>query len=88
MFYKLDTTNTPKTRQGWGANKINFRIARKIRETYNGGDISQSKIADIFGLSRRMVNLIVNNKAWTEADVGLRGSAEVWLRFSYEAGTK
>jgi hypothetical protein len=87
MAYKLDMTETPKTREGWGANKLDYSKARQIRHLCLQKDMTQAVVGKLFGVSRRMVNLIVNNKAWAEADVGLRGGADVTVRYNFVANS-
>lgn len=87
MAYKLNTSNTPKTKEGWGANKLNYTKARKIRYLCIHKEMTQISVSKLFGVSRRMVNLIVNNKAWVEADCGLRGDAEVTVKYNFIANS-
>jgi hypothetical protein len=88
MAYKLNLKKMPKTKAGWGANKLTKFEVRQIRTLYNTGKYSQGELGKMFRISRRMAHLIINNKAHPEANVGLRGSAEVSVTFRYEANPK
>jgi len=46
--------------------KINFKIARKIRELFNHSSISLSSLAKQFGLVISTIFKIVNNKSWVD----------------------
>ena len=46
--------------------KITLNIARAIRELYSGGNYLQKELAEMFGVSRQVVNYIVRNKYWKE----------------------
>ncbi len=46
--------------------KLTFEKARAIRERYKLKDISQSKLALIYGVVQQMIGSIVNQKTWKE----------------------
>lgn len=47
-----------------GSAKMTPELAAGMRLLYMQGDISQRKLAELYGVSQKVVNLIVNNKAW------------------------
>ena len=63
-------------KSGWGAGKLDYSEALKIRELYFNNDYTQSKIADIFGVSQSTVNKVINNVVYKEG-ISLSGNAEV-----------
>jgi Mor family transcriptional regulator len=49
--------------------KLSSRHADQIRDLYNTGEFSYSKLAKKYNVSRNMVYLIVNNKSWKKGDI-------------------
>lgn len=81
--YKVDLSEMPQTKKGWGANKLGLEKALQIRKIYYTSNYSQASLAKMFGISCRMVWLIVNNKAHVVyPDMGFGGSADVKVTFN------
>ncbi len=55
------------TANGGGGKLINRQI-RAIRKRYAAGDTSQSQLGVVYGVSQRMISLIVRNEAWTHVE--------------------
>lgn len=84
LAYKLDTSETPKTREGWGANKLSKEQVAEIRRLYDTDLYSQRCLAKMFGVSIRNINLIVNNKIHViKNTLGFSGGAEYRLILPY-----
>ena len=59
------TTNTQNCRKQSKV-KLSMEKARTIRKKYKMGNISQPKLALIYGVCPTMINNIINQKAWIE----------------------
>lgn len=55
-----------KGRRASGSNKLTEEDVVKIRKRYSIGDITQRKIADIYGVTDPCISMIVTRKTWGE----------------------
>jgi predicted DNA-binding protein (UPF0251 family) len=61
-----------------GRKKIAASVVREIRKLYDQDTYTQEKLAEIYGISRKSVNEIINFKSRLEVgDFGTHGAAEV-----------
>ena len=76
----------PKTREGYGAHKLSKWQVSEIRRLYDYEQYDQLKLAHMFGVSRRMIYLIVNNKSHKHnKNIGTQGSADVHFTIKAES---
>ena len=52
--------------------KITQEQAGEIRQLYSSGTITQTKLAEMYGISRQIINNIVNNKSYAKKEKGLK----------------
>jgi predicted DNA-binding protein (UPF0251 family) len=71
-------------RAGYGPGKITPGLAKHIRRLYNQDIYTQKEVADIFGISRKLVNEIINFKVHIDSDVGTQGTADVHFTIKAE----
>jgi len=72
LFLGTDADNSSdkvkKKRHSFGEKHPNAKLTEidvwKIREIYGGRELSQDKIALLFGVSQHSISLIVRNKSW------------------------
>ena len=57
------TTRTENNRNKRN-NKLTIQKANEIRKRYKAGNIYQRELADIYGVDRSMIGLIINQKIW------------------------
>ena len=70
MRKKLYKNNPSKIKRGEanGASKLTVKKVNKIRKLYLFTNLSQQKIADKFGVSRRLIGMIVSNYIWHDSE--------------------
>ena len=79
MKYKCDTSKVPPLAYRSGENhhnsKLSWQVVSEIRlKTSNG--CAKKDLAKNYGVSRRTISDIINNKTWIEAEKGLAEEAE------------
>ena len=47
-----------------GRAKLNPTLAKEIRQKYPGKGYSQERLAEEYGVSQKLISLVVNNKIW------------------------
>lgn len=52
--------------------KITQEQAGEIRHLYSSGTITQTKLAEMYGISRQIISNIVNNKSYAKKEKGLK----------------
>lgn len=52
--------------------KITQEQAGEIRQLYSSGTITQTKLAEMYGISRQIISNIVNNKSYAKKEKGLK----------------
>jgi hypothetical protein len=79
MKRKVDVVGATKQREGWFPGKLNRLKAREIRRRYMIEEITQKELAAEYGVSLTTIQKVINDRIYPEANMGLRGSAEVKL---------
>lgn len=65
------------TKRGYGAGKLNYEIAQKIRKLYNTEKYTQKDLSKLFHVSQPTINKIINNVVYKSIGPKVTGEAEV-----------
>lgn len=62
--------------------KLSRAIAKRIRQLYDTDNYTQSRLAEMFGVTQGMIGKIINNKAYVERYLGIQGGADVQVSYN------
>jgi hypothetical protein len=89
MKYKIDTSQASAARPGWGADKLNFEKAQKIRRLYDTDKYRQKDLAEMYGVSIATIARVINYKIYKEYPKRLaHGQADAYLNLQYVGSGK
>jgi len=70
------------TKEGYGANKLNFEKADEIRAFYKNNK-TQKELSEMFGVSQPTIHKVVNNLIYKTNSSKLSGEADVKVNYKY-----